>query len=128
MEFCGGYDQYYFVNIFQTTFLCAAIAGTILWTVEVILIIYRSYGFFQRLLNRSKVERRPYGENTKKLKNSSLSERMGLIVRFLIGLMEDLPVVIVLYYTVALPLCEIPVKVEGSSPTTIAQVGFKFEY
>ena len=26
----GGYDQHYFVYIFQITFLCAAVAGTIL--------------------------------------------------------------------------------------------------
>ena len=36
-SFYGGYDQYYFMFIFQTTFLIAALVGTILWVIEVFL-------------------------------------------------------------------------------------------
>ena len=118
----GGYDQHYFVNIFKTTFLCAVVAGTILWTIDLILIIHRSCVFLRRHLNQSKAEERTSEENTEKSKCNLLSERSGLIVRLLIGFMEDLPVVIVLYYSVALPLCGVPTKREGSSPTMIATI------
>ena len=37
----GGYNLYHFVFIFQTTFLCAATMGTLLWTIEVMLIIHK---------------------------------------------------------------------------------------
>ena len=30
----GGYDQHYLMHIFQTTFLCAAVVGTILWIIR----------------------------------------------------------------------------------------------
>ena len=118
----GGYDQYHFIFIFQTVFLCSAAAGTFLWIIEVFLIIYRSYGFFQGPLNQSKAGPTVREENTNKSKCSSLSERMGLIVRLLTGLLEDFPVVIVLYYSVALPLCGVPTKREGSSPTMITTI------
>ena len=34
----GGYDQYYFVSIFQKAFLCVAAVGTGLWIIEVFII------------------------------------------------------------------------------------------
>ena len=110
----GGYDQYNFVSIFQTTFLFAAFAGTILWTIEVALLVVRSRECIQRYRERYIVGIRRGERNVYKW--------LGLTVRLSIGLMEDLPVVILLYNSVAMPLCGIPAKRESSSPTTIATV------
>ena len=44
----GGYDQYYFVFILTTTFLCASLVGTALWIFEVFLTIKRSRESIQR--------------------------------------------------------------------------------
>ena len=74
----GGYDQFHFIFIFQIAFLCATAAGTFLWTIEVILMIHRSCGLFQKGLNQSKEEPNLNEEYTNKSKCSSLSERMGL--------------------------------------------------
>ena len=118
----GGYDQYHFAFIFQTTFLCAAVAGSILWAIEVLLMMNRSRVFLQRRLERSKTEPMPNGGIKNESKWNSLWERMGLIVRLLIGLMEDLPVVVLLHNAVFLPFCGVPAKRESSSPITIATI------
>ena len=110
----GGYDQYNFVSIFQTTFLFAAFAGTILWTIEVALLVVRSRECIQRYRERYMVGIRRGERNVYKW--------LGMTVRLLIGLLEDLPVVILLYNSVAMPLCGVPAKRESSSPTTIAPV------
>ena len=52
-----------------------------------------------------------------------LSDRMGLMVRVIDRTDgRTLPAVIVLYYAVGLPLCGVPAKLEGASPTTIATI------
>ena len=54
----GGYDQYYFVSIFQKAFLCVAAVGTGLWIIEVFIItkkfinIYREHPEINRSLDR----------------------------------------------------------------------------
>ena len=71
-------NQHYFVNIFKTTFLCAAVAGTILWTIDVILIIHRSCVFLRRHLNQSKAEERTSEENTEKSKCNFIVGKIGI--------------------------------------------------
>ena len=41
----GGYDQYYFVSIFQKGFLCVAAVGTGLWIIEFFVLIKKFIGF-----------------------------------------------------------------------------------
>ena len=74
----GGYDQYYFAFIFQTTFLCAAVAGSILWAIEVLLMIHRSRVFLQRRLERSKTEPMPNGGITNESKMELIVEKIGI--------------------------------------------------
>ena len=109
----GGYDQHYFVYIFITAFLCAAGVGTVLWLIEVILMIHRFWKFIRERLRRSK---------TAVIGYNSLSDRLGMTVKFLVGLLEDLPVVVLLYYSAVIPFCGVPASRERSSPTTIATV------
>ena len=122
----GGYSQYYFMYIFQTAFLCAAVVGTILWTAEAFLMIKRSREFILRYQQRSstnKMEKlRRKQKRTQKSEHTSWLSRVGFIVRLLIGLMEDLPVVILIYYSPIVPFCGVPAKQERYSPTTIAAV------
>ena len=59
----GGYDQHYLMHIFQTTFLCAAVVGTILWTVELFLTIIRTYESFPRHQKRSKPRMKSHEHN-----------------------------------------------------------------
>ena len=87
-----GNDLHYFLNIFQIAFLCTAIVGTFLWTMEVVFMIQRSWHFIRRYQSRSNTK------NMKNLRNIQESEyntsKVGFPVRLLIGLMEDLPVMI----------------------------------
>ena len=115
----GGFDQHYFVYIFSTAFLCATAAGTFLWTIEVFLMIHRSWKFIQGSLRRSKT---PVIGSTQEPQHGSLSDRLGMTVKFLVGLLEDLPVVLLLYYSAVIPFCRVPASRERSSPTTIATV------
>ena len=118
----GGYSQYYFIYIFQTAFLCAAVVGSILWTAEVFLMIKRSREFIRRYKKRSRTNKMEKRESTQKSKDISLSSRVGFTVRLLIGLMEDLPVVILLYYSMVIPFCGISQVEESLSPTALATV------
>ena len=115
----GGYDQHYFVYIFTTTFLCAASVGTVLWMIEVIIMIHRSWKFIQRHQNQSNTKVR---RNVQEPLHSSFLDRLEMAVRLLIGLLEDLPVVILLYYSAVIVFCGVPASRERSSPTTIATV------
>ena len=56
----GGYDQYYFASIFETTFLCVAAVGTGLWVIEVLVIVKKWINN-----NRQHIPRIPlkYGKN-----------------------------------------------------------------
>ena len=118
----GGYDQHYFIFIFQTAFLCTAVVGTILWTIEVILMTRVSWRFIKRCRNWSRVEPIGNEDHIQDPERSLFSERLGFIIRLLIGLLEDLPVVLLLYYAVTIPICGVPAKRESSSPTFIATV------
>ena len=102
----GGYDQHYFVYIITTTFLCAATMGTVLWTIEIFLLFHRSWKFIQRHGNQSNTKVR--GSNQESQHNA-WSDRLEMIVRLLIGLLEDLPVVILLYYSAVIAFCGVPV-------------------
>ena len=116
----GGYDQHYLNNIYTTTFLCAAIVGTILWTVELFLMIIRTRESFQRHQKRSKPGMKSCESNGHSPEHSSLSDKLGVAVRILTGLLEDLPVAILIHYTLILPFCGFPAKRESTSPTTVA--------
>ena len=54
--------------------------------------------------------------------DSSLSSRLGFTVRVLIGLTEDLPVMILLYYSVVARFCGVPAKQERYSSITVATI------
>ena len=116
-----GFDLHYFLNIFQIAFLCTAIVGTFLWAIEVVFMIQRSWHFIRRYQSRSNTK------NMKNLRNIQESEynssKVGFTVRLLIGLMEDLPVMILLYYAMIIPFCGVPGKQERYSPTTVATLG-----
>ena len=119
----GGYDQYYFVFILKTPFLSASLVGTVLWIFEVFLTVKRSRESIQRYQKRPKVLKLENEHSEHDSEHSSMSDRLGLTVRILIGLLEDLPVVIALYYAAAIiPFCGVPAKRERSSPATIATV------
>ena len=118
----GGYDQYYFVDIFQTAFLCAGVAGTILWTVEVFLMIKRSREFIRRCQKKPSTNTMEKWKRTQESEHTSWSSRVGFTVRLLIGLMEDLPVMILMCYAMVIPFCGVPAEHESYSPTTIAAV------
>ena len=121
-SFYGGYNLYHFVFIFQTTFLCAAVVGTILWAVEVYLMIKRSRESIQRYQKRSFTTETLMFTSTQESEHTSLSSRVGFTVRLFVGLMEDLPVVILLYYSMIIPFCGTSRPQERSSSTTIATV------
>ena len=99
-RYVGGYNLYHFVFIFRTTFLCAAAMGTFLWTIEVILIIHKGRQLIRRNRNRNRNRNRFRTEemgnvsHMQESEESSLSSRLGFTVRVLIGLTEDLPVMI----------------------------------
>ena len=116
----GGYDQHYLMYIFQTTFFCVAVLGTILWIVEVFLMIIRARESFRRHQKRSKPGMKSHEHNGHNSKHSPFSDRLGMVVRILTGLLEDLPVANLIHYTVILPFCGVPAKRESTSPTTIA--------
>ena len=122
----GGYNLYHFVFIFQTTFLRAAAMGTLLWTIQVILIIHKCRQFIRtnrnRYRNRFRREEMGNVSHVQESEDSSLSSRFGFTVRVLIGLTEDLPVMILLYYSVAAPFCGVPAKQERYSPITVATI------
>ena len=118
----GGYDQYYFVYIFQTAFLCAAVVGTILWTAELFLMIKRSQESIRSYQKRSSIKAMEQWKITQRSEHSSWSSRVGFTIRLLIGLMEDLPVVILLYYSMVISVCGISILDERLSTTTIAVV------
>ena len=102
----GGYDQHYFVFILTTTFLCASLVGTVLWIFEVFLTIKRSRESIQRYQKRPKVLKLDNEHSARDSERSSTSDRLGLTVRILTELLEDLPVVIALYYAPAIiPFC-----------------------
>ena len=121
-RFVGGYDQHYFIDIFTTAFFCVAVVGTVLWIAEVFILITRFSEYSRRYKERSKTGMREYGDHIKELEHSSWLDRLGFIVRMMTGLFEDLPVVILLYLSVSMPLCGVPAKRERYSPTTIATV------
>ena len=39
----GGFEQHRSVNIFTTTFLCVAVVGTLLWTIETLTIVVKLF-------------------------------------------------------------------------------------
>ena len=59
----GGYDQYYFVSIFQKAFLCVAAVGTGLWIIEVFVIAKKFINIYRESLERNKsVDRMQFHE------------------------------------------------------------------
>ena len=44
----GGYDQYFFASVFETIFLCVAVVSTVLWIVEVIVIIKKWINIYRK--------------------------------------------------------------------------------
>ena len=113
----GGYDQHYFVSIFQTAFLVAALMGTILWVIEAFLMIHRCRGHIRKYQKKFKTKEKETVKNMQK----NLPSKLSFIVRLLIGLMEDFPLILLLYYSVVIPFCGRPTALD-SSPTTIATV------
>ena len=99
----GGFDLHYFLNIFQIAFLCTAIVGTFLWTIEVVFMIQRSWHFILRYHRRANTKNMNNLRNIQESEYNSWSSKVGFTVRLLIGLMEDLSVMY--------------------SPTTVATLG-----
>ena len=50
----GGFDQYYFVFIFQMVFMSVAIVGTLLWIVELFVIIKKSESIYRQHIRNIK--------------------------------------------------------------------------
>ena len=48
--------------------------------------------------------------------------RLGILVRILVGFLEDLPVVISVYYPTVMPMCGIPAKQSAGSAITLATI------
>ena len=121
-SFVGGYDQYHIVYIFRTVFFCSVVMGAILWFIEGYLMLQRSWEFFQRHLNQIRAEGIANENHIQESERSPFSDRLGMIVRLLTGLLEDLPVVMILYFSVVIPFCGVSTSHEWSSPITIATV------
>ena len=69
--------------------------------------IKRSREFIRRYKKRSRTNKMEKWKGTQESEHTSWSSRVGFTVRLLIGLMEDLPVVILLYYSIVIPFCGI---------------------
>ena len=61
-------------------------------------------------------------EQEEKFKGSRAIARLGIVVRILVGLLEDLPVVLVVYYSTVMPICGIPAKQSVGSGITLATI------
>ena len=91
----GGYDQYHFVFIFTTAFLCVALIGTTLWITETIAIslkllgIIKTVGKHGLIHNKGKYDA---NEEIKIIKRERLARRLGILALILTGLLEDFPV------------------------------------
>ena len=85
------------IHTFQTVFLCVAVVGTILWTIEVCLMIHSSREHILRYKKKFKTTGKECAKKTQK--SSSSKSKLSFTVRLLVGLFEDLPVV---FFTVLL--------------------------
>ena len=103
----GGYDRHHFVYIFQTSFLCVAGVGTLLWLFETLIIVVKLH-WIRKKRDMEKIEKCIY--------------RLGVLILILTGLLEDLPVVLLVFYTVAMPICNSPARQEIGSGLTMATV------
>ena len=62
------------------------------------------------------------GEESVKNMQKHLPSRLSFTVRLLIGLMEDFPVILLLYYSMVIPFCGVYKKEDAVSPTTLATI------
>ena len=136
----GGYDLYHFVFIFTTAFLCVALVGTILWITETIAISVKLLGIIKRksvdtnihfdekefstsdlriletvgkhglIHNKGKYDA---NEEIKIIKRENLARRLGILALILTGLLEDFPVLFLMFFTFIIPMCGTPERQEA---------------
>ena len=61
-------------------------------------------------------------QQEEKFNGSKGISRLGILVRLLVGFLEDLPVVISVYYPTVMPMCGIPAKQSAGSAVTLATI------
>ena len=61
-------------------------------------------------------------ENMKRMKRERCVYRLGILALILTGLLEDLPVILLVFYTAVLPMCGAPARQEVGSDLTMATI------
>ena len=84
--------------------------------------IKRSQESIRRYQKRSSSNKTKKWKSIQKAEDTSSLSRVGFTVKLLTGLMEDLPTIILIFYSSIIPICGISQIPERYSPTTIATV------